>query len=92
MNATFVGFSILFVILLILANQVFTKSNSKSPTKGLWTIYGSKNCGWTRKQLDSMNKPYVFKDCDKGECPPELTSFPTSVSPSGKVVVGFSNL
>ena len=56
-----------------------------------WTIYGTMGCGWTRKQLEYMEKsgkPFTFVDCDKGECA-GMTAFPTTVDPSGKKTVGY---
>jgi hypothetical protein len=58
---------------------------------GGWTVYGSKACGWTRKQLESMDGKkmnYKFVDCDKEDCG-GISSFPTIKSASGATTVGF---
>jgi hypothetical protein len=59
---------------------------------GGWTVYGSKACGWTRKQLESMDSKkmdYKFVDCDKEDCG-DISSFPTIKSASGALSVGFN--
>jgi hypothetical protein len=56
-----------------------------------WTVYGSNNCGWTKKQikhLDEKNIPYKFVDCDSEDCG-SIAAFPTNVKPDGSRAVGF---
>jgi len=65
---------------------------SDSPS-GSWTVYGTKSCGWTRKQLslmDSKNVPYKFVDCDNGGNCDGMNSFPTLLDPSGNKTVGYT--
>ena len=59
-----------------------------------WTVYGSKGCGWTVKQLNYMKrhgKPYKFVDCEKGGCS-GMDAFPTLVSPDGEKIVGYKEI
>ena len=60
-----------------------------------WTVYGSNGCGWTRKQLKSMEdkkSAHTFVDCDKEDCG-DVSAFPTTKDSDGKTTVGFdSNL
>ena len=59
-----------------------------------WTIYGTKGCGWTVKQLDYMKKagkPHVFVDCEKGGCD-GMTAFPTLKGPNGEKIVGYNEV
>jgi hypothetical protein len=56
-----------------------------------WTVYGSNGCGWTRKQLKSMedkNSNHKFIDCDKEDCG-DVSAFPTTKDSDGKTTVGF---
>lgn len=56
-----------------------------------WKVYGTMNCGWTRKQLDFMNEKGIaheFIDCEKEEC--EFNAFPTLFTPSGEKRVGYT--
>jgi len=56
-----------------------------------WTVYGTMGCGWTRKQLEYMEKngkPFKFVDCDKGGCS-GMDAFPTTVHPNGEKTVGY---
>jgi len=51
-------------------------------------------CGWTRKQLEYMEKngkPFKFVDCEKGGCS-GMEAFPTIVHPSGEKTVGYSEI
>ena len=59
-----------------------------------WTVYGTMGCGWTRKQLEYMEKngkPFRFVDCDKEGCS-GMEAFPTIVHPSGEKTVGYSEI
>ena len=72
------------------------KPQAKAPSAeksadGLWTVYGSNSCGWTKKQLkhlDEKNIPYKFVDCDSADCG-QIAAFPTNVKPDGSRAVGF---
>lgn len=83
----------LALVILYLLNYRMTipTNNDKS---GLWTVYGTMNCGWTRKQLDHMKSksiPHKFVNCANGDCG-DITAFPTMDDPNGKRVVGFSSI
>jgi len=71
-----------------------TKTKARCPGGKKWTIYGTKGCGWTVKQLDYMKKagkPHVFVDCDKGGCD-GMTAFPTLKGPNGEKIVGYNEV
>lgn len=84
------------VILAVLYFLSRPKPQAKAPsapasTDGLWTVYGSNSCGWTKKQLkhlDEKNIPYKFVDCDSEDCG-QIAAFPTNVKPDGSRAVGF---
>ena len=92
--------NILYIVILALvvlgALYILTAPRPKpqapvADEKGAWTVYGSKNCGWTNKQLkhlDEKNIPYKFVDCDSGDCG-QIAAFPTNVKPDGSRAVGF---
>jgi hypothetical protein len=59
-----------------------------------WTVYGTMGCGWTRKQLEYMEKngkSFKFVDCDKEGCS-GMKAFPTILHPSGEKTVGYSEI
>ncbi len=96
MNGHFIAYAILVLIILFLLNDILTKSSSapSQVTTGKWTVFGTNDCGWTRKQLQLMDEkkiPYTFVNCDEEDCK-GATAFPTLVDPSGKKLVGFNNL
>lgn len=67
---------------------------TSSARDGHWTVYGTKGCGWTRKQLDHMKSrgiSHTFVDCEKEDCG-NMNAFPTMKSPSGETIVGFSSI
>ena len=72
-----VAVAIVLVVFLLYRNT--TKS---SPGGKKWTVYGTKGCGWTVKQLEYMKKtgtPYTFVDCDKGGCDGMTAFLPSRV-------------
>jgi len=86
--------------LLIIVNLYILIQTSKRPvvvvgsTGEEWTIYGTMGCGWTRKQLEYMEKngkPFKFVDCEKEGCS-GMEAFPTIVHPSGEKTVGYSEI
>ncbi len=84
-----------FIILALINIMILlqTKKTSSGGGKG-WTIYGTKGCGWTVKQLDYMKKagkPHVFVDCEKGGCD-GMTAFPTLKGPNGEKIVGYNEV
>ncbi len=61
---------------------------------GKLTVYGSDGCGWTKKQLEYLDKkgmPYTYVNCDSGQCPKTVDSFPT-LDMDGKIKVGYTEL
>lgn len=75
---------------LYLLNYRLTTPTTTDNSNG-WTVYGTKGCGWTRKQLDHMkdnNVPHKFIDCDKEKCE-GMDGYPTLKDPNGKISVGF---
>jgi len=99
MNAHFVAYGILVLIILYFVNNLLM-AKKKGPVSdapapaGTWTVYGTNGCGWTRKQLDVMeqkNIPHKFIDCDSNDCK-GASAFPTLVDPQGNKTVGFNSL
>lgn len=86
---------ITFVILLIVVIMILMRTERAPPKDGKkWTVYGTMGCGWTRKQLEYMNKkniPHTFIDCDKESCA-GMDAFPTLVDPNGKQLVGYNEV
>jgi glutaredoxin len=61
---------------------------------GKLTVYGSDGCSWTKKQLAYLDKkglPYTYVNCDNGQCPKSVDSFPT-LDIDGKIKVGYTEL
>jgi hypothetical protein len=87
--------TIVVVVVIILAVFLLYRNKTKSlPGGKKWTIYGTKGCGWTVKQLDYMKKagkPHVFVDCEKGGCD-GMTAFPTLKGPNGEKIVGYNEV
>jgi hypothetical protein len=89
--------TIVIVVAIILVAFLLYRTRKATPTVAggkKWTVYGTKGCGWTVKQLDYMKKagkPHVFVDCDKDECK-GMKAFPTLVSPEGEKTVGYKEV
>ena len=78
------------LIFLYLLNFRLTNTN----TNEHWTVYGTNNCGWTRKQIDYMKSnriPHKYIECDKNDCG-EIRSYPTLKHSNGDVLVGFNKI
>ena len=86
---------IALIILVIVNIMIFMRVGRALPKDGKkWTVYGTMGCGWTRKQLEYMNKkniPHTFIDCDKESCA-GMDAFPTLVDPNGKQLVGYNEV
>jgi hypothetical protein len=100
MKITITGRQIAIALVVIavayLLRQHFTASASMSVGSGgnAWTVYGTMQCGWTRKQLDYMKSKkiaHTFVDCANGACKGK-TAFPTLVSPEGEELVGYNEI
>jgi len=90
--------TILVAVAIILVAFLLYRTRKTTPTVAAggkkWTIYGTKGCGWTVKQLDYMKKagkPHVFVDCEKGGCD-GMTAFPTLKGPNGEKIVGYNEV
>jgi hypothetical protein len=70
---------------------VFLMIAFRSPPRDQIVVYGTMGCGWTRKQLDFLGPRADFRDCDAGECPPDLKSFPVVQMPDGTVYTGYTD-
>lgn len=67
--------------------------NSKKKS-GTWKVYGSRSCGWTNKQIAYMRKngkQFKFVDCDTEECE-GIDSYPTLITPEGKMILGYTEV
>jgi hypothetical protein len=83
--------ALLLVLLVVYVMKNRGAGAGAAGAPGAWTVYGSKACGWTRKQLESMDGKkmnYKFVDCDKEDCG-GISSFPTIKSASGATTVGY---
>ena len=84
----------LFVLnrLLVAQGSVRTGGGGGNP----WKVYGTMGCGWTRRQLDELNKKgvkHTFLDCSKGECDDQnVTGMPLNILPDGTQKVGFTEV
>jgi hypothetical protein len=83
------------LIALVLAVLFMGKGRLPSSTGDAntkWTIYGSMDCGWTRKQIDHMKEygiKYKFVDCSKKKCD-GVKGFPTTVHATGVRFEGYN--
>jgi hypothetical protein len=79
-------------LLMMMMKKSSYESDSSSLGSGEWTVYGSNNCGWTRKQLENLDEKHIsysFIDCDKEDCG-GVTAFPTLKNDDGTVKVGYT--
>ncbi len=88
---------IALLVLLALDIYILTQTGAKAPVSNgekKWTVYGTMGCGWTRKQLEYMEKngkPFKFVDCEKEGCS-GMDAFPTIIHPNGEKTVGYSEI
>lgn len=83
---------LLVTILLFAIWWFFLKKKSRYTPQQTWTVYGTDECGWTRKQLKEMDDKgvvYTYVNCRDGDCG-EIKSYPTLKSGDGEVKVGFT--
>ena len=83
---------IILVLLVAIAVAVFL-TRPPSSSKG-YTVYGTDWCGYTTKQRDYLDEKYgsnshKYVNCDKEDCK-GIKSFPVTITPSGKKVMGFN--
>jgi hypothetical protein len=86
--------ALLIIVNIYILTQTGKHSASVSTNGEAWTIYGTMGCGWTRKQLEYMEKngkPFKFVDCEKEGCS-GMDAFPTILHPSGEKTVGYSEI
>lgn len=89
----------LLVVVLIILNVYILLEMGKKPAAVVtsnekWVVYGTMDCGWTRKQLDFMKnsgKQYEFIDCASDDCA-GMNGFPTIIHPDGKKSVGYTEV
>ena len=77
---------LLFIIAVIFLYYRMGSSNN------LWKVYGSMDCGWTRKQLEELKArgvPHRFMGCPGNEC---KNGMPFNILPGGKKQVGFTSV
>lgn len=55
-------------------------------------VYGSMDCGWTRRQIEYLGSRGEFIDCTKGPCPSWVTGYPGVETEDGKKLVGFNKV
>lgn len=72
----------LYFLALAVISLVIFLFISSSPKR--YHVYGSMNCGWTKKQLDTLGSSAKFYDCDSGECPPNIKSYPVTIDTNTK--------
>jgi glutaredoxin len=96
-NSDNILYYVIAAVVILAALYIMSRPKSQAPVQSAsadekpWTVYGSKNCGWTNKQLkhlDEKNIPYKFVDCDSEDCG-QIAAFPTNVKPDGSRAVGF---
>ena len=86
-------FIIVFVGLLVLNILLRTcRKNGRSVNDKPWKVFGSMDCGWTRKQVNELKNKgitYEFLDCSGDEC---REGMPTNILPDGSRKVGFTSV
>jgi hypothetical protein len=83
---------VLAVIGWIVYKYIIKKNTSGYEEVSAWTVYGTDECGWTRKQLKEMDDKgvaYTYINCKDGDCG-EIKSYPTLKNGDGEVKVGFT--
>jgi len=83
---------LILLALALLVVAVLLRPRQKSSP---WKVYGTMECGWTRKQLDHMKKngiKHTFVNCSSEDCP-DVDAFPTMIHPqSGETIVGYKEI
>ena len=89
---------LLVIILIILNVYILLETGNKPDTVATsnekWIVYGTMDCGWTRKQLEFMKnsgKQFEFIDCANNDCA-GVNGFPTIIHPDGKKSVGYTEV
>ena len=84
---------LIVIVVMWALNSVLVTSRSATVDNGnLWKVYGSMNCGWTRKQVEELKKkgiPYEFLDCSGDKC---REGMPENILPNGTRRVGFTKV
>lgn len=62
------------------------------PPKKRVKVYGSKDCGWTVRQLEYLGSRAEFIDCKTQKCPEWVTGYPGVETPDGKKLIGFNKV
>lgn len=79
------------IVGLFLLNKILTGTRA-ADGENKWKVFGSMDCGWTRKQVEELKKndvPYEFLDCSRGDC---KEGMPTNILPNGQKKVGFTRV
>jgi hypothetical protein len=80
---------VLLFIIFVAALFLYSRMGSSDD---LWKVYGSMDCGWTRKQVEELKTkgiPYIFMGCPGNEC---KNGMPFNVRPGGTTQVGFTSV
>lgn len=78
------NWALVIIVALIVLLVIFPKKRVK--------VYGSMNCGWTKRQLDYLGSRSEFIDCEKQNCPSWVTGYPGVETADGKKLVGFNKV
>lgn len=89
----------ILAVLLIIINVYILIEMGKKPATAVisnekWTVYGTNDCEWCRKQLEYMKKTgkqFEFIDCTQNECT-GVSGFPTILHPDGNKSVGYTEV
>ena len=84
---------LIVVVMMWALNSVLTTSRPVAMSNGnVWKVFGSMNCGWTRKQVEELKNngvPYEFLDCTGDRC---KEGMPENILPNGTRRVGFTKV
>ena len=81
----------LIILVAILALNCLMRTRGTGVKNGKpWKVYGSMDCGWTRKQIEELKNNgvhYEFLDCSGERC---REGMPENILPDGSRRVGFT--
>ena len=84
---------LLVIVVMWALNSVLVTSRPAVGSNGnVWKVFGSMDCGWTRKQVEELNNkgvPYEFLDCSGDRC---KEGMPENILPNGTRRVGFTKV
>jgi hypothetical protein len=84
------------LVIFALAVIVLVLIMARNKPKRNFTVYGTTWCGYTTKQREHLDQKYgrgshTFIDCDQQDCG-GINSFPVTITPSGKKIIGFNEI